>query len=273
MEDGVPCGFQLPRPVPTTGHHASRARQHQASSTNHSPHLNLHHCHQPMHQSQQHTSTKSLTLLSKSLKLHPLSTISLLVLVLTSINAASAQGICTNSAGCYPPIGNLALGRTVLVNSTCTSDELFCPLFLFTDCAQCSAANSASSLNDNDNSTFWVSEIGPDVRKVGLRLDFEAPVFFQGMTMVWQAIRPAAMTLERSCDNGETWSVYRYYAVDCALAFMMEDTFVGTGVGPFSGTTPICTSSQSELFSFGFSDALVSQVGAVTACMGYQESA
>ena len=75
--------------------------------------------------------------------------------------------------------------------------------------------------------------------------------------MVWQAIRPVAMTLERSCDYGETWSVYRYYAVDCALSFMMEDTFVGFGVGPFSGTTPICTSSQSELFSFDFSDALV----------------
>lgn len=267
MEDGIPCGFQLPHPVLTTGHNGSRARRHQAStshSTNHYAGPNLHHCNQRMHQSQCHTSTKPLPLLSKSLKLLPLSTTSiltLLVIVLTLINAASAQGTCTNSAGCYPPIENLALGRTILVNSTCTPNELFCPLFLSTDCAPCSAANSASSLNDNDNSTFWVSEIGPNVRKVGLQIDFEAPVFFQGMTMVWQAVRPVAMTLERSCDNGETWFVYRYYAVDCALAFMMEDTFVATGVGPFSGTTPICTSSQSELFSFDFSDALVSEVG------------
>jgi hypothetical protein len=68
------------------------------------------------------------------------------------------------------------------------------------------------------------------------------------------------MTLERSCDYGLTWSAYRYYAVNCPLAFMMADTPIGFGAGPVNGTSPICTSSQSELFSFDFTDALVSQV-------------
>lgn len=258
MAADIPCGFQLPHPA----YRESHARQHHVSSlrtTNYSHH-------QVMQTKQYHMFAKPLSL-SKSLKFLPLSTTSilaLLTLVLTSITAATAQETCTNSTGCYPAVGNLALGRTILVNSTCTPGVLFCPLFLGTDCALCSAErNSGSSLNDNDNSTFWVSDIGRSVQQVALQLDFEAPVFFQGMTMVWQATRPIAMTLERSCDYGETWSVYRYYAVDCALSFMMEDTFVGVGVEPFNGTTPICTSTQTELFSFSFSDALVSECAAL----------
>lgn len=159
-------------------------------------------------------------------------------------------------------MGNLARGRTVQVNSTCSENELFCLLLSSPlQCAVCSPndTHSASSLNDNNNSTFWVSEIGPEVQEVALRLDFEAPVFFQDTTLVWQSIRPVAMTLERSCDYGQTWQVYRYYAVDCALAFMMEDVYVGVDSQPFNGTTPICTSVQTELFSFDFTHAVVSE--------------
>ena len=103
--------------------------------------------------------------------------------------------------------------------------------------------------------------MGPGVQEVALRLDFEGPVLFRDTTLVWQSVRPVAMMLERSCDEGQTWLAYRYYAVDCALFFMMEDTFVGSGTPPFSGTTPVCTSAQTELFSFGFTDAVVSQYG------------
>lgn len=117
------------------------------------------------------------------------------------------------------------------------------------------SAHSAESLNDNDDSTFWVSEIGTNVSEVSLSLDFEAPVLFQGTTLVWKSTRPVAMTLERSCDYGETWSVYRYYALSCSLSFMMEDTF---NVDPSLGTTPICSSREIELFSFDFTDSVVS---------------
>ena len=191
-------------------------------------------------------------------------TLSLVVLavlctLLATPTTAQQQQACTNNAGCFPPVGNLALGRTIQVNSTCAQNELFC-LLLASQCAQCSPndLHSAASLNDDDNSTFWVSEIGPEVGEVELRLDFENPVRFQDMTLVWQSIRPVAMTLERSCDNGLTWSVYRYYALDCQLSFMMEDTYVVNLMQPFNGTTPICTSNQIELFSFDFTDAVVS---------------
>ena len=238
-----------------TEHCVAHKKKHQphTTTTTTTTHLSLQlHTSHPHHSS----SSPSLTFLP-SLKIALTSTLLLLLLFLGS---ASAQN-CTNSAGCYPPIGNLALGRIIQVNSTCSENDLFCPLFLNTDCEICSPTNthSAASLNDNNNSTFWVSEIGPNVQKVGFRLDFEAPVLFQDMTLVWQSVRPIAMTLERSCDDGETWLPYRYYALNCAASFMMNDTFVGDGIPPFNGTTPVCTSTQTELFSFGFTDAVVSQ--------------
>ena len=175
------------------------------------------------------------------------------------LETASAQQNCTNSLGCFPPIGNLALGRTIHASSTCMENDSFC-LFLGSECSVCSPdeEHSARSINDNDNFTFWVSEIDPSSREVSLQLDFEGPVLFQGMAMVWESIRPSAMVLERSCDYGQTWSVYRYYALNCAAAFMMIDTYVGANILPFNGTTPVCTSVQTELFSFGVTDAVVS---------------
>lgn len=185
----------------------------------------------------------------------------LLFLVLISLLTctASAQQTCTDSDACFPPVGNLAIGRSISVNSTCANNDLYCPFFLTSPCTQCSeTVHSPSSLNDDNNATFWVSEIGRNTTQVALQLDFEGTVTFQDMTLVWQSVRPYVMTLERSCDFGETWSVYRYYALDCAVAFMMEHTDVGNGVPPFNGTTPVCTNSQTELFTFDFETSEVS---------------
>ncbi len=232
-----------PRPSPPTPPHPHyHHHRHQ-----HRPHTK----HQHWHQSHAAYTERHISLSSSHLKL-------LFLIVISLLTSASAQQTCTNSDGCFPPVGNLALGRPIRVNSTCMNNELFC-LLLTSDCMQCSEAlHSTSSLNDNDNSTFWVSDIGTGTRQVALQLDFERAVSFQDMTLVWQSVRPYVMTLERSCDFGETWSVYRYYAADCALAFMMEHTSVGNGVQPFNGTTPICTNSQTELFSFDFGFSVVS---------------
>jgi len=168
----------------------------------------------------------------------------------------SAQQACTDAEGCFPPIGNLAVGRTIFTNSSCTEGELLCPLFLVMPCTLCTA-NSSYFLNDGNNSTFWASQVGPGVKEVALRLDFERPVLFQDSTLVWMSVRPIAMTLERSCDFGATWSVYRYYSLDCDFYFNMPDTHISSATPTLSSTTPICTSVQSELFRFDFSDALV----------------
>lgn len=93
---------------------------------------------------------------------------------------------------------------------------------------------------------------------MSLQLDFEGPVFFRDMTLVWQSVHPVAMVLERSCDYGETWSVYRYYALNCQVAFMLEDTFIDDNTPPFNGTAPICTSVQTEILLFSDTDSVVS---------------
>ena len=89
-----------------------------------------------------------------------------------------------------------------------------------------------------------------------LQIDFEGPVLFQGMTMVWHSVRPRTMLLERSQDFGETWQVYRYYSSSCSNSFMLPDTAV-TDSSLFNTTAPICTSSQSQLLPF--EDGLVSK--------------
>lgn len=258
MEDNTLCKFHL---KVTMRSHKQCPSRHESSmphpSQHHTPPHQCHHHHHHHHQSHINSSA-----------LHHFSTVpsillALLVLLISLVpSPATAQvQTCTNSAGCFPPTGNLALGRTIRVNSTCMQGQLFCTLLTFpSDCTVCSPedAHSASSLNDNDNSTFWVSEIGMGVQLVTLNLDFEGPVHFQDMTLVWQSVRPIAMTLERSCDYGETWSVYRYYAVNCAESFMVVDTYVAEGIQPFNGTTPVCTSVQTELFSIGFTNAVVS---------------
>ncbi len=185
---------------------------------------------------------------------HPLVVACILVVL---VGSSLAQQTCTNNAGCFPPTGNLAIGRAVITNSTCLEGDLLCPLFLATPCTACSA-NSSQNLNDGNNDTFWASQVGPEVREVALRLDFENPVHFQDMTMVWMSVRPVSMTLERSCDFGETWNVYRYYSLNCPFYFNMADTFISSATPTFTSTAPICTSVQSELFMFDFSDALVS---------------
>lgn len=234
--------------------HCNASHQH--------PHLHtstatpaLHRPHQQhLHQNRSTPHTSSHTHFQTHLSSSSLALFALVLLFAT----ASSQQTCTDSAGCFPPIGNLALGRTIQTNSSCTENQLFCPLFLASPCSLCTA-NSSRNLNDNDNSTLWVSEIGPSVKEVSLMLVFERPVLFQGMTMVWQSVRPIAMALERSCDYGQTWSVYRYYALNCQVSFMMEDTFINDNTPPFNGTAAICTSVQSELFSFDFTDGLVSE--------------
>ena len=89
-----------------------------------------------------------------------------------------------------------------------------------------------------------------------LQIDFEGPVLFQGMTMVWHSVRPRTMLLERSQDFGATWQVYRYYSSSCSDSFMLPDTAV-TDSSLFNTTAPICTSSQSQLLPFA--DGLVSK--------------
>ena len=157
--------------------------------------------------------------------------------------AVRGQPPCTDEAGCFPATGNLALGRMVDASSICTagSEAL---LFGTTTTISCDPndQHSPNGLSDNNNRTFWISEIGGD-SVVTLRLDFESSILFNQMTMVWASARPRSMVLERSGDNGESWQVYRYYSAFCDDDFGLPDTTPDS----ISTMDAICTSAESSI--------------------------
>lgn len=179
------------------------------------------------------------------------STILVIVLLISILSICAAQTQCTDNSGCFPPIGNLALGRSINVSSTCDSNSEYCTFFENT-CYRClpDSINSPSSINDNDRNTSWYSAIGSDSVLTNIQIDFEAPVIFQAMTLVWQSVTPRTMLLERSQDFGATWQVYRYYSSSCLDSFMLPDTTVVTNSTMFNTSDPICTSTQTQLFPF-----------------------
>ena len=160
-------------------------------------------------------------------------------------SSSSAQ--CSSTAGCFPPIGNLATGRTVHTDSVCSFDDQFC-ISNSQDCFACNpnSTHSISNINDGNNGTAWISVIGPNSIEASLRLDFESPVLFDSMTMLWKSVRPQSMVLERSRDGGSTWLPYRFYSASCVATFMEPQQNVFPGV-QFNSTDAICTASESQL--------------------------
>jgi len=179
--------------------------------------------------------------------LYNILTLSALVLLLVPL---CCQCQCTEQAGCFPEPDNLAIGRDLLTNSSCSPGEEYC---LFLDpantCLSCTADNSAH-LNDNDPSTAWVSNIGSSAGPAVLQFDFEAPLRFVSTRIEFESIRPQTMVLEVSRDQGSSWEVLRYYSTACQAMFGRDDvTFIAVN-RVFENMEAICTSSQSQLFPF-----------------------
>ena len=187
-----------------------------------------------------HRHNRQLTLLSKILVIF-------LLLLVSRPTASNAQ--CSDTEGCFPPIGNLAIGRTVVTDSECTAGATFC-IHGTTDCSNVcnSLIHSITSVNDGNNGTAWISAIGHDSSNATLQLDFEEPILFEEMSVLWKSPRPQSMVLERSNDNAVTWEVYRYYSASCQEDFgmMPVNTVPAT---QFSSTDAICTPSQSAIFN------------------------
>lgn len=184
------------------------------------------------------------TLPSHSLAIVPL--VFFLVFISQAPTLCHAQ--CSDSVGCFPPLGNLVTGRTVQTNSQCSDGDVFCipdP----TDCSNTcnSSIHSAASINDGNTGTAWISSIGSAASSnVTLQLDFEEPVLFEAMTMLWKSSRPQSMVLERSRDRGLTWEPYRYYSSSCVDDFGLNPAVTDPLVD-FASTEAICTSVQSTI--------------------------
>ena len=156
----------------------------------------------------------------------------------------------TTTVGCYPPVANLAIGRTLQTDSQCSENDTFCTQGT-PDCSNVcrTSINSIASINDDSTDTMWISDIGTGNHNVTLQLDFQEPVLFDRMRMIWGSSRPLSMVLERSVDGGASWEAYRFYSTSCMSNFQMVPLNTFPPV-EFPSTTAVCTASQSALLPY-----------------------
>lgn len=139
------------------------------------------------------------------------------------------------SANCFPSIGNLEVGREVTVSSECTSE--FCisgepsPI----TCSQ----HGPSSISNPSLESYWVSEVNIS-QPVMLQVDFEEPVIFESTILTWPFHPPDSLILERSSDNGSSWTPYRYFSRQCEAEFNMTEQFDTPGM-KFAPDVAVCT--------------------------------
>ena len=186
----------------------------------------------------------------------------------------SVKGQCNNTAGCFPPVGNIALYRNVTASST-RGENGATQFTVFGDdgsgsLMDCSAddpslAYPASNINDNNLTTSWQSET--NVTNVTVQLDLEGPMLFESLRIVWSTPRPSAMIIERSSDYGMNWTAYRFYATGCVVFFNMTPINI-TPDAIFNFTDAVCTIMDSQVFPPMDSEVVVllAIMHAVTQC-------
>ncbi|XP_051494893.1 laminin subunit beta-3 isoform X2 [Apus apus] len=141
-----------------------------------------------------------------------------------------AQGACPQGA-CYPPDGDLLLGRAHLLraSSTCglTKPETYCTPHRewSMKCCRCDSRlphvynghRVENVLSSAGHSRWWQSQNG--IEHVSLQLDLDQTFQLSSILLHFRSPLPAGMLVERSTDMGRTWQVYQYLASDCAAAF------------------------------------------------------
>uniref|UniRef100_A0A8C7UK72 Uncharacterized protein n=1 Tax=Oncorhynchus mykiss TaxID=8022 RepID=A0A8C7UK72_ONCMY len=135
---------------------------------------------------------------------------------------------CSRGA-CYPPMGDLLLGRgrQLHASSTCglTGSEVFCTPFGQMKCCPCDSRNPSSQLAHTIQDVL--STAGPnrwwqarkDVSPVTVQLDLQNLFQLDNLVLTFKGPRPSALVVERTLDNGNTWQPALYMASDCRSAF------------------------------------------------------
>ncbi|NWV24705.1 LAMB3 protein, partial [Origma solitaria] len=141
-----------------------------------------------------------------------------------------AQHRACSQGACYPPPGDLLLGRAahLRASSTCglSQPETYCTPHgeWSMKCCRCDSRLPHSYnghrvenvLSSAGRARWWQSQNG--VERVSLQLDLEQ-TFQLGSVVLHFRSPPAAMLIERSVDAGRTWQVLQFLASDCAAAF------------------------------------------------------
>ena len=157
--------------------------------------------------------------------------------IITALFAKSCDGACNETAACFPPLGNLTLGRNISVTSSCVDGEIF--TFLSETLICNSTLYSPSMINDDDIATSWVSGVHNNLElPFVIQLDFESPVLFYSSMMTWASRTPAAMSLQRN--DGSNWIPYRYYSNDCTIDYNLTTSLIRPGM-VFANEDPVCT--------------------------------
>ncbi|NWS48167.1 LAMB3 protein, partial [Probosciger aterrimus] len=153
-----------------------------------------------------------------------------LFVLLAAPRVLEAQGACSHGA-CYPPAGDLLLGRAHLLraSSTCglSKPETYCTPHgeWSMRCCRCDSRlphaynghRVENILSSAGRSRWWQSQNG--IERVSLQLDLDQTFQLGSILLHFRSPLPAAMLIERSTDFGQTWDVYQYLASDCATAF------------------------------------------------------
>lgn len=153
------------------------------------------------------------------------------LLILAALAVVSqAQPDCSLGA-CYPPSGDLLLGRAhqLRVSSTCglSGSEVYCTPYQQRrmKCCPCDSRNPESQLAHTIQDIL--STAGPDrwwqsrkeVSPVTVQLDLNSLFQLDSLVLSFKGPRPQALVIERTLDNLRTWQPYIYMATDCSQAF------------------------------------------------------
>ncbi|XP_045153641.1 laminin subunit beta-2-like [Echinops telfairi] len=135
-----------------------------------------------------------------------------------------------SSSSCYPPTGNLVIGRRLQASSTCglRGPEPYCVVSHLQDSENCffcdswaqqghGIENVVSRTGQDGSKNWWQAESG--VENVSIQLDLEGAFSFTHLILTFKTFRPAALLLECSTDHGRSWRVYRYFAHNCSDLF------------------------------------------------------
>ncbi|XP_029907597.1 laminin subunit beta-3 [Myripristis murdjan] len=163
------------------------------------------------------------------------------LLLAAAAAVASAQNDCSRGA-CYPPSGDLLLGRGDQLHATSTcgihGTEVFCTPYQQRrmKCCPCDSRNPRSQLahtvqdvlSTAGPNRWWQSKKGES--PVALQLDLGRLFQLDNLVLSFKGPRPNALVVERTLDNGETWQPALYMATDCRSAFPGVPTAVPRSV-------------------------------------------
>ena len=134
--------------------------------------------------------------------------------------------------GYIPHVGNVAIGRDITSTSTCgvTDPEQYCTqetVRAGEECRICDndhfphppslMIDTGDSVHYPSNRTWWQSQT--NTSSVQIQLDFEGTFFFSHVIISFKSLRPAAMILYKSVDDGSSFQKLHYYASDCEREF------------------------------------------------------